>query len=135
MQDAIKIKRTLAIDLLALAQASPNAEICGLVSSIDGKPVRIYPVNNVAGNPACHFDMDPQQQIDALRMIREQNETLFAIYHSHPTAPAVPSTEDVHQWAYSEALGLIISLSIKGVLEMRAYEFADQTYTERSLIL
>ena len=53
--------------------------------------------------------------------MREQQEELFAIYHSHPTAPAEPSATDLEMANYPDALYLIISLNTKGVLEMRGF--------------
>ncbi|HEY9148296.1 MAG TPA: M67 family metallopeptidase, partial [Gammaproteobacteria bacterium] len=67
------------------------------------------------------FAMDPQQQIDAMRHMREGGEELFAIYHSHPHAPPEPSRRDLQEAAYPEALYLIISLDTKGVLQMRGF--------------
>jgi len=79
--------------------------------------------------------MDPAGQIDALRQIRECNEELFAIYHSHPSSPAVPSVIDVEEAGYPEALYLIISLNTKGVLEMRGYSIKGKNFTEIELTL
>ena len=65
--------------------------------------------------------MEPAAQIEAMRRMREGGEELFAIYHSHPHAPAEPSAQDLQEAAYPEALYLIVSLDTKGVLEMRGF--------------
>jgi len=70
--------------------------------------------------------MEPQAQIDTLRCMRERDETLFAIYHSHPDTPPSPSALDLEQPGYPEALYLIISLNTRGVLEMRGWRLAPQ---------
>lgn len=121
MNDPTTLPRHLTQQLLHLAQASPDLEICGLIGARDGLPVSCYPVANAAAAPASRFQLDAQGQIDAMRSLRERGETLFAIFHSHPTAPAEPSAEDLAQAAYPEALYLIISLNTKGVLEMRSF--------------
>lgn len=117
----IKITRPLATLLLGLAQKSPQQEICGLIGSNAGKPLTVYPIANVAANTTGEFEMDPQQQISAFKAMRGKGESLFAIYHSHPQSPPVPSARDLEDLGYPEALQLIISLNTKGVLEMRAY--------------
>lgn len=117
----ITIKRPLATHLLGLAQQSPEREICGLVGAVEGKPTTVYPVENVTDTPATAFEMDPQGQISALKAMRARRETLFAIYHSHPGSPAVPSERDLENIGYPDVYQLIISLNTKGVLEMRAY--------------
>jgi proteasome lid subunit RPN8/RPN11 len=117
----IKITRPLATLLLGLAQQSPQQEICGLIGGIDVKPQTIYPVSNVAVDTTREFEMDEREQIAAFKTMRSRGESLFAIYHSHPQSPPVPSARDLEDPGYPEALQLIISLSTKGVLEMRAY--------------
>jgi [CysO sulfur-carrier protein]-S-L-cysteine hydrolase len=117
----IKITRPLATLLLGLAQKSPQQEICGLIGSDTKKPLTVYPIANIAANTAREFEMDPQQQISAFKAMRDKGEKLFAIYHSHPQSPPVPSPRDLEDLGHPEALQLIISLNTKGVLEMRAY--------------
>jgi proteasome lid subunit RPN8/RPN11 len=120
------LPRTLVNQLLRHAQQAPESEVCGLIGARGGQPQSVYPVANVADEPDHLFAMDPAAQIAAMRQMREQDEALFAIYHSHPHAPAEPSLRDVQQAAYPEALYLIISLNTKGVLELRAFRLADQ---------
>ena len=69
--------------------------------------------------------MDPKQQIDAQRKMRDQGEELFGIYHSHPHSPAEPSDTDLEEAGYPEALYIIVSLNTKGVLEMRGFRLRD----------
>ncbi|MEQ1557316.1 MAG: M67 family metallopeptidase [Methyloglobulus sp.] len=131
----IQIPRKLTNQLLHLAQLSPGEEICGLVGSQKGLPVTCYPVANVAELPRQRFLLDAKQQIAAMADMRENGEDLFAIYHSHPNAPAQPSTYDLEAAAYPDALYLIISLNIKGVLEMRGFKISQQNAREVVLTL
>jgi proteasome lid subunit RPN8/RPN11 len=134
-QPEIHIPRKLAQQLLHLAQISPDTEICGLVGGKDGIPQTCYPVENTAERPEQRFLLDPKQQIAAMRAMRDQGEELFAIYHSHPAAPAFPSITDLEQAAYPDALYLIISLNTKGILEMRGFRIAAQAANEIRLVL
>lgn len=131
----ICIPRKITTQLLHLAQISPEIEICGLIGSINGLPTHCYPVTNIAEHPEQRFLLDPAQQISAMTAMREQGETLFAIYHSHPTAPAQPSATDLEMAAYPEAIYLIISLNTKGILEMRGFKIADKIASEIELSL
>lgn len=123
---AIHIDRTIVNQILSHALRAPEQEVCGLISARDGMPRRVYPVANVAPDAGRLFAMDPQQQIDAMRRMRESGEALYAIYHSHPHAPAAPSSLDLQQAAYPDALYLIVSLNTKGVLDMQGYRLRDQ---------
>jgi proteasome lid subunit RPN8/RPN11 len=126
----IKLSRKLTSQLLHLAQISPDAEICGLVSSKNDVPIQCYPIENVAEHPQNQFLLDSKQQISAMKKMRENGEELFAIYHSHPTAPACPSTLDLESVTYPEALHFIISLNTKGILELRAFHISAKNATE-----
>ncbi len=124
----ILLPRKLTNQLLHLAQLSPEAEVCGLIGADQqGMPVSCYPVKNTASTPANRFSLEPSQQIAAIKQMRNKQETLYAIYHSHPHTPAQPSPTDIAEASYPEALHLIISLNTKGVLELRGFKIiADE---------
>lgn len=121
----IKIKRPLAMHLLTLAQRSPEHEICGLVGSKNGVLSTCYPISNIADNPECNFLMQPEEQAAAMQAIKDKGEALFAIYHSHPTSPPVPSEKDLKEAGEHNAYYLIMSLNTKGVLQMAAYQLSN----------
>ncbi len=128
--EPVTLPRPLVNRLLTLAQASPEEEICGLISAHAAHPDQIWPIRNIAEERGHLFQMDPAEQIAALRQMRERSEPLFAIYHSHPHAPAIPSARDRALAAYPEALYLIISLNTTGVLEMQGYRL-NEAITEK----
>jgi proteasome lid subunit RPN8/RPN11 len=130
MTSPVQLPRVIVNQLLRHAQQSPSDEVCGLIGAKDGVAVHCYAIANVASAPQRLFAMDPAQQIAAMRAMRELGETLFAIYHSHPTDPSYPSHTDLRQANYPEALYLIISLRTKGVLEMRGFRLSGETVIE-----
>jgi proteasome lid subunit RPN8/RPN11 len=135
-REKLQLPRPLVNQLLRHAQSSPDLEICGLIGGKAGVPATCYPVRNAAPRPECRFALEPREQIEAMRRMRERGEELWAIFHSHPTAPAEPSALDLEQAAYPEALYLVISLDIKGVLEMRGFRLGtDGTVNEVELLL
>ncbi|MFA5983949.1 MAG: M67 family metallopeptidase [Methylococcaceae bacterium] len=131
----IRIPRKITTQLLHLAQISPDAEICGLVSHNKGLASQCYPVKNIATLPAQRFQLDPAEHIAAMAAMRERGEELFAIYHSHPSAPAQPSPTDLDLAAYPDALYLIISLNTKGILQMRGFFIKNKIAQEIPLAL
>ena len=133
--EEIQIPRKMTNQLLHLAQISPDFEVCGLIGSKNGLPTHCYPIKNSAEHPQQRFLLDAGQQISAMAKMRELGEDLFAIYHSHPTAPALPSTHDLELAAYPDALYLIISLNTKGILEMRGFKIDQKTALEMPLIM
>ncbi len=133
MTASVRLPRPLINQLLHHAQQSPADEVCGLIGAKDGVAARSYPIANIAAAPQRLFAMDGAQQIAALRAMRERGEELFAIYHSHPTTPPLPSHADLAQANYPEALYLIISLRTQGVLEMRGFRLKGDTVAEIAL--
>ncbi len=131
----ISIPKKIIQDLLHHAQQTPEQEVCGLISSQNEIPYRSYPIKNTADKPESFFKLDAQQQIQVMTKMRTNNEQLFAIYHSHPTAPAIPSSSDIEQANYPDTLYIIISLSTKGVLELRGYKIDASQYIEIPLCL
>ena len=120
--NTIKIPRHLANQIMQHAQSDDLFEVCGLISEKNGEPFRLYPVMNVAEKPARFYQMDGREQIEAMKKMRENDESLFAIYHSHPSSEAYPSKIDIEQSEYPDAIYFIVSLDTKGVLDLRAFK-------------
>jgi len=128
--EQISLPRTIINQLLTHAQSGNGDEVCGFIASQNGEPVKTYPVPNIATPADKQFEMEPSAQIDAIKIMREQGEEIFAIYHSHPTSEATPSQTDIAEFNYPEALCMIISLDIQGVLEIRAYRIEKEQVFE-----
>ncbi|MDH5302039.1 MAG: M67 family metallopeptidase [Gammaproteobacteria bacterium] len=128
--DNITLPRQLVNQILAHAQSQPNDEVCGLIGSLDRIPYSTYPIKNVASDTQNLYRMDPREQIDAMRHMRDSGEELFAIYHSHPHSEACPSATDLREATYPDAIYLIISLNTLGVLEIRAFRLRENHTTE-----
>ena len=135
MIKTIQLPRKIVSQLLHYAQQTPEIEICGLVSAKNGVAQTCYPIQNVEQKPQTHFLLDSHEQIAAMKKMRENGEELFAIYHSHPTAPACPSILDLEMANYENTLYFIISLNIKGILELRAFKIENKNALEMPIVL
>lgn len=129
------LPRSLVNKLLAHAQHNPEIEVCGLIGNSADNNKDYYPVENISKNPASRFLMDAPQQISAMKKMRDKQQTLFAIVHSHPSSNAQPSQLDIDESSYKNVFYLIISLNTKGVLEMRAFIQKEKSMQEIELIL
>ncbi len=131
----LKLARTLVNQMLTQAQESPDTEICGLLGGRNNQAQHCYPISNQAQQPQRHYLMDPQQQIEAMRQMREAGDELVAIYHSHPTTAAIPSDTDLKEAQYPDAAYLIISLNTEGVLELAAFRIRQGQASQLQLEL
>ena len=118
MNTELVLPRKLVNQILTHAQQHEQTESCGLISAVGNTPAHYYAVKNIA---ASRFEMEPKQQIAAMKHMRDHDEDLLAIVHSHPQSPPVPSAADVQESGYPDACYIIVSLNTRGVLEMRGY--------------
>ena len=125
----VTLSRPLVNQLLTEAQQHPSIEVCGLIGK-SATGIRCYPIANRADDPARRFLLDPGQHIAAIKQMRERDEQLYAIYHSHPQSPAFPSPTDQRLAEYPGVLYLIISLGTTGVLELRGFQLDGQEIAE-----
>jgi len=93
--------------ILAAAEASPHAEICGLLFGDGDTITGALPCRNVAADPARRFEIDPAALVAAHRAARHGGPRIVGHYHSHPSGVAVPSPRDAAQAAADGSLWLI----------------------------
>ena len=135
IKSALYLPRPLVNKLLAHAQKNPEVEVCGLIGNDASNQKNYYAIDNIAKRPSNHFLMDAPQQISAMKKMRDRQQQLFAIVHSHPTEKAIPSQLDIKENSYKDVFYIIISLNTKGVLEMRSYTQGEGSMQEVDLIL
>ena len=131
----LELPRPLINKIMAHAQHNENMEVCGLIGNDNADKKSYYPIGNVSNKPGCRFLMDAPQQINAMKKMRDRQQKLFAIVHSHPTTNATPSALDISENSYKDVFYIIISLNTTGVLEMRAYTQTDDAMQKVDLIL
>ncbi len=93
----------------------PN-ESCGMLGGKNGRVAKVYPMKNAKPGPD-YYEMDPEEQFQVMKDLRELGLDLIALFHSHPTGQAYPSSVDVQQayWPgtdlpnYPDAVYVIVS--------------------------
>lgn len=125
--ERVDLPRKLAIELLDAAQRSPGHEVCGLVAARGRQPVRVIPIRNAAADPRRFFEMDERELVAAMKAMRENGEVLFGIYHSHPDAAPELSAIDIERAGYPDVLHLVVSMQVKGVLQMHGWKLDNGT--------
>ena len=88
-------------------------ECCGLLAGIRSENVilieKIVPLKNI-DQSSEHFSMEPKEQFAAIKQMRTEGYTLVGNYHSHPSTPSRPSSEDIRLAYDPEMLYAILSL-------------------------
>ncbi len=104
-------------------------EGCGLLAGKNGRVLRLFAIGNILKSPIA-YEMDPQQQLDAMLKMEESGCELLAIYHSHPGGPGTPSTTDILKAYYPEAAHVIVSYQTRKHPKVRAFTIVHNQVEE-----
>ena len=107
---SLVIARRLAIQLLHEAQVAAPESIHGFVGGRQGQPQSYSP---------------------AVQPLVARGESIWAELYSNPVSPAIPSKEQLREGA----LTLMISLTTKGVLQLRAWTLEQGVMSERDICI
>ena len=106
----------------------PN-EACGILAGRDCTVEKVYSLANEKPGPA-YYRIDSKEHFQVLREMRETGRESVGIYHSHPDAPAFPSSIDVELAYYPEAGYVIVSLRDRKNPAIKGYSIVDGNITE-----
>lgn len=116
--------------MVAQAQAELPNECCGLLGGTVvggvGRVTSLYPLVNEAASP-IEYRVNGYELLQKSKLMRQRGEDVLAIYHSHPTAPPVPSRKDLAEAYYGSSIYLIISLA-GSEPEMRGWWLTETDY-------
>jgi [CysO sulfur-carrier protein]-S-L-cysteine hydrolase len=121
----VRIAQGLIDEMVTHAREDLPNECCGMVGGRDGEATEVVRVANSAASP-LRYEMDPQGQYNALKLIEDGGNELLAIYHSHTKSAANPSQTDVNQAvAWPEQVYVIVSLADEDAPDVKAYLLKD----------
>jgi proteasome lid subunit RPN8/RPN11 len=85
-------------EILRAAREAERRECCGLIEGVrEGATARataLHPARNLSSQPD-RFEIDPQDQFEALRRARASGRAIIGCYHSHPGGRPEPSATDL----------------------------------------
>jgi proteasome lid subunit RPN8/RPN11 len=118
---AIEVRQAVLDDLVAHARVEAPNECCGMLVGTEGRIERSVRARNTVGSPT-RYQIDPRDQIAAIRSARERGETVLGFYHSHPSSAPTPSATDRTEAAYPGHCYLIVSPGTPaGTAEVRGF--------------
>jgi proteasome lid subunit RPN8/RPN11 len=121
--------------MLAQADAERPLECCGLLagqplaSSPEVRVLQRYPLVNAVASPV-EYESEAHSILAAFKDMRRHDWDVLAVYHSHPTAPPIPSRKDLERNFYGEeVVHFIISLQ-SAQPEVRGWRLSENKYRE-----
>jgi proteasome lid subunit RPN8/RPN11 len=119
------IPRIVHVELFAQARSEQPNECCGILAGTVeagvGRVLIAYPLPNSAATKAKRYLADTRALFRAYEDIKKSGLDLLAVYHSHPTSPAVPSATDHEQWGHGEEVVCLIVSLLSDPPEMRGW--------------
>ena len=117
----------------------PN-EACGILAgppqnAVDGKnwqAAEFFPMRNMDLSSISYF-MDPREQLQVFKRIRELKLEMRGIFHSHVASEAYPSQKDVRLAFYPDVSYLILSLSDRDNPDLRSFQIQDEKVQEEEI--
>ena len=91
---SLRISRHQHEQLLTWVHDAGEQECCGLMLGQDNIVEEMLLADNVAPDPATHFEIDPMILIAAQKAAREQGASIIGYFHSHPNGLTQPSDTD-----------------------------------------
>ena len=128
----LRLPRVLYEELIAHCKQEYPKEACGILAGKDGAVRHVYPTTNVDASPIS-YQMDPKEQLQIMKQMRQRNQDMVAIYHSHTASAAYPSPVDVCLAVYPEVSYVLVSLKDRARPEMHSYRIHDGTIIREDL--
>jgi [CysO sulfur-carrier protein]-S-L-cysteine hydrolase len=132
VNEAFRISRAIASDLVARARAEPKLECCGLLAGQTGAAEEIFPARNLL-NSATAYEIAPEELLSHFRAMRERGLELAGIYHSHPTGENAPSKTDIALAYYPSTPFIIIAPRENAPNPIRAFLIAEGEVSEMTV--
>ena len=94
-----------------------------------GQVGQVYLMRNVEDSP-IGYSMDPQEQLQVDKQMRQKDQKLIGIFHSHTASEAYPSLVDVNLAISSDVSYVLVSLKDQENPVLRSYRIDGKIITE-----
>ena len=79
------------------------------------------------------YQMDPKEQLRVMKQMREAEQEMLAIFHSHTASEAYPSPVDVSLAVYPEVSYVLVSLTDRAHPAIRSFRIEDGAIAEEDI--
>ncbi|MDF2650723.1 MAG: hypothetical protein K0Q73_6528 [Paenibacillus sp.] len=133
MRVIVHINEELYEDLIIHSLQRLPEEACGFIlggqsheKNAELQARTFIPLRNSANNPLNHFQIDPA---DMLPYLMDRNNPIIGLFHSHPTAPPLPSEQDLQTLWHSIPTYWILSFQQPQHPELQLYQIKKAPQT------
>ncbi len=137
MKDLV-IKRNDYQRLIDHCLAEKPLEACGILAGVIKNEryqvKKVYIMENTSASSEEYL-MEPEEQFEVFKDIRESGLELISIFHSHPHSPSRPSSNDIDMAYYPDAVYIIISLMNTEDIDFRGFIISNKSYEEIEIVV
>lgn len=109
----LSIPETIYSEMIEHCRACLPYEACGILAGNGIEIKKFYKAANIEKSSYSYL-IDPKEQFNIMKDMRKRNLSLTAIFHSHPSSPAYPSSRDISLAFYEDSVYIIVSLTKEG---------------------
>lgn len=131
--DNLVIPEKIYEELIRHCREEAPYEACGILAGRGIGVTVAYRMTN-AERSSVSYIMDSGEQFRVMKEMRAENLSMLAIYHSHPSSPAYPSSKDVSLAFYEDALYIIVSLAEEEPV-VKCFRISNGEIRERGIII
>ena len=131
----LRIAQAFHDEVITYCQSRYPKEACGLLAGSKDAPgperavVQVYPMTNVEDSP-IGYAMDPREQLQVEKQMRQRGQRLVGIYHSHTATEAYPSPVDVRLAIAPDVSYVLVSLRDRANPVFRSYLIDEARISE-----
>ena len=132
----LRMSRELCAHVIEHCQSRYPKEACGLLAgtqaAAEPSVAQVYPMTNVEDSP-IGYAMDPKEQLQVEKQMRQQGQRLLGIYHSHTATDAYPSPVDVRLSISPEISYVLVSLKDRQRPIVKSYRIEGEAIRAEDL--
>lgn len=122
-QRGLVLTAALQEQVIAHCRSRYPKEACGLLAGRSGAVEAVYLMRNTEDSP-IGYAMDPKEQLQVERRMRQAGQQLVGIFHSHTASAAYPSSVDVRLAISPDVSYVLVSLQDPSRPEVKSYRIA-----------
>ncbi|MGB9710125.1 MAG: M67 family metallopeptidase [Thermodesulfovibrio sp.] len=127
----MKIKKEIFDEMISHCVASLPYEACGILAGKHDMVTKIYKIKNIE-NSSVSYLMEPKEQLRAMKDIKNKGLEMVAIFHSHPSGSAYPSSKDI-ELSFYDVYHVIVALEPD--FEVKCFKINDGKVYEEELVI
>ncbi|MBI3324305.1 MAG: M67 family metallopeptidase [Candidatus Omnitrophica bacterium] len=128
----LRIPQALYDETVSHCRSEYPKEACGMLAGRGGSVEAVYRMRNVDESPIS-YAMDPKEQLQVMKRMRQANQEMLAIYHSHTASDAYPSPVDVRLAVYPDVAYVLVSLKRPDQPAVHSYRIIDGQISQDDL--